>query len=47
LSIERKVQLTERVSWEERGEAEEKVEHQTSNILAQQDGRTPTDDVIA
>jgi hypothetical protein len=31
----------------EQGEAEEKVEHQTSNILAQQDGRTPTEDVIA
>jgi hypothetical protein len=38
---------TECVFWEEQGEAEEKVEYQTSNILAQQDGRTPTDDVIA
>jgi hypothetical protein len=41
------VQATECVFWEEQGEAEGKVEHKTSNILAQQDGRTPTDGVIA
>jgi len=47
LSVEHIVQPTECVFWEEQGEAEEKVEHQTSNILAQQDGRTPTEEVIA